>query len=1362
MKQQRIIIYFSGGLFAAWLVRALPGFLNQPHGLLRFLLGGVFALAVLFRHKPLSDGKPPPPVLRNGLLALAGALLSIFGRVFAVSQFEWLGLILLLSAALCFALPVAWHKDVFLAAFLLYWVHPLPGQVFAALETTLQQASVTGSEALLHVMNERVWADGFTLHTGMAVFEIPEWCSGMRAATTVFLLTCGLAMLFRLPFLWGLLLTVAAVVQSLLLNIIRISAVVILAPGFTERSAQDALHDTSGILLVSAVLLAGWESRLLARAVHERRRRISEINEHRMRRVTEHPPFWRNLLYHWKILTALLVLAAATAGLVWRLRESHRVAMWEGVVQGFVEANRLDLAKRLGMLVMASRPGDDDWSMQYARILIQRGDYEQALEILAAIDSARQDTNEVLILRGYALMWMGELEQAVEVIAGIPEELRERDPRVAMILAEMGVFFDRPDEVERYVPVAAGFQPNLNRVRALYPYMRRHRQWDAMTRSASPHPYREAAPALAVIEAHMNYNNTAVVAEMTLNLLERWPDDPRLIEPLYFMALKRINTEWEQLFANHLKLLASSLDDIDALYGLLPRCFSIGRADLAWHLMMRIRELDGDHPYLPMAVSRFGAEWFKIRTAVLGLPASENFAMTDISPFMRLAGKFPLWQPMVGVIPYGAEITGTRDLVELRRKVNDEAIRRFAQRHAHRRLSIEAVYEYVHALERAGRRDEAIQVLDILEQEHSGEALRSRLTRSELYERAADWQNVYETLRSYPELPAEVRTVAAMTRLVRAQLELNLMIAAWSTVRQMQQDFPLSSRVPRLSGMLLLRMNRPQEALRALRHGAVHRGQAWSVLMIETLYQNQRYQEMEELSRTLLLPVIPVEARAKQRMHAAPAELTALWPHYGVPSGAEFAANAVALRRNLRVATSPFLAGMLEQWILCYEDILQPGDDRTIWQADVWLNIARDNTEAAVLLNQLTIMLSYAGRYAEARETALLAAEALPEVPLLWEILIGLSGNEAAAAARRGRGACPDAPEIWLADLVLRSRAWVEAGKDTAQLDALLAEEMRAIGGSMPPESVTRAADFLLRGGLKHAALVAAEAAAVGAPSYLPAQIIALRGAMLLEDREKTLRYTRAAIRAAHEPDKTLYESLARLRIDSDEIPLDGDMLEAVKQLVQSDPENTLWLRLLGYMRLQRGGWEIVDAAGIMLEAIERGMDDPLPFLVGAEASRRAGNNQRAVDLLRRGLEKHPENAEMLNNLVFSLAQDEAGLAEARGKVDQLLNRMGDNPHALDTAAFVYMAGGEYAAAQEMIGRVQKTAASDSPLAFRSRVMQARIQLELEHPEEARAILIEAGKFVRHAAQDDLLEAGRLRNRADSEIQQRQREALRP
>lgn len=1361
MKQRHIIIYLSGGLFGAWLVRALPGFLAHPHGLLRFLLGASLALAVLFRTKAAPVDSRPLPVMRSGLLALAGALLTITGRVFAVSQFEWLGLIMLLLAALCYALPVNWYKDIFLAAFLLYWVHPLPGQVFAALETTMQQASVAGSEALLHVLNERVWADGFTLHTGLAVFEIPEWCSGMRAATTVFMLTCGLGMLFRLPFLLGLLLTVAAVFQSLLLNIIRISTVVILAPGFSERTAQDALHDTSGILLVSAVLLAGWESRAVARAFHARRRRLSEINEHRMRRVTEHPPFWRNLLYHWKILVAALLLTVLSGGLAWRLRESHRVAMWEGVVHEFVEANRLDLAKRLGVRVMQSRPGDDDWAMQYARILIQRGDYEQAIDILDTMKPDRRGSNEALILRGYSLMWMGELEQAAEVITVIPDELRARDPRVAMIMAEMGFFFNNPGKVEQFVPVAAEFKPNLQRVRALYPFMRRHRQWDAMTRSASPQPFRELAPALALIEAHMNYNNTAVVAEMTLDLLKRWPDDPRLIEPLYFMALKRINTEWEPLFANHLKLLASTLDDIDALYNLLPRCFNIGRADLAWRLLMRISELDPDHPYLPMAVSRFGNKWFQIRTAFLGLPAAEHFAMTDITPFMRLAGKFTLWLSLVESIPFGVEIKEAKNIIELRLKMNAEAIRLFEERYLQDRLPIEGIYEYVHALERAGRLDEAVGVLSEFEQRHQGEALRVLLTRSELYERAADWQSVYETLRLYPELPAENRTVNAMTRLVRAQLELNLVLSAWHTIRQMKRDFPLSARVPRLAGMLLLRMNRPEEAFRAIAYGALHRGPAWSVMMIEALYQNQRYIEMEELSRTVLLPVVPVEARPRQRMHVVPAEMAAMWPHYGIPTRAEFSANAEVLRRNLVQATSPFLAEMLGLWIKCYEDMLEPGDAPEIWQPSVWLAHGRDDVEKAVLLNQLTILLCYAGRYEEARLAALLATEKLSGVPLLWEILIGLSGKDAAEAAQRGREACPDAPEIWLADLVLRSLAWVEAGKEVSQLDVLLAEEMQAVGEAMPSESVTRAADFLLRGELRQAAFVAAEIAAAGAPSYLPAQIIALRCAMLLEDRNKALRYVRAAIRAAHEPDITLYESLARLRLDGDVVPLDGGMLEAVKQLVNNDPDNALWLRLLGYMRLQRGGWESIDAAGIMLQAIERGIDDPLPFLVGAEASRRAGNSQRAVDLLRRGLEKHPDNPEMLNNLVFALAQDPVTLSEARGKVDELLTRMGDNPHALDTAAFVYLSAGEYDAALELIERIQNTVGGDGHLAFRSRVLQARIWLELGKPEKTLSILVEAGGFVRHASQEDLLDAGRLRNRADSEIQQRQRESLR-
>lgn len=1354
--ERRYILILTAGVFTAWLLRTVPEMLAVQHGLLRFTLGISFALLILFRKKK-SSVRFAIPAYALGAMAMLAAVISLAGRIFDLGQAEWLGLILLLTAAAMYALPANWGPDILRSVFLLYWVHPLPGQLFGAIETFLQRISVAGTEILLHSINERIWADGFSLYTGLAVFEVPVYCSGMRSATTVFLLAWGMAILLRLPLLWAGAFCAAAVLQALFLNILRICAVIILAPGFAEGAAQAMLHDSSGVLLITAVLLTGWEVRLTALAYRNRQQHLESINPHRMKHVTPHPPFWRSLLHHWRGLIVMLVVLLLISGVVWRQRKSHRIAMWRDVANGFIESGQLEKAERLGQIIMEAYPDNKEWALQIVRVYIQRAKYEQALTVLDRYDFGHAD-DEQRILRGYTLMWMDRLQEAAEMIAGIPEQKKNSDPRVAMIMAEMGFFFDNPAQVEQFVPVATAYPPNLFRIRALYPYMRRNRQWAAMVRSASPQPYRDPVPALALLEAYMTLNRTADVADLVVEMLNTWPEEPRLIEPLFFLALKRINTPWETTFSTHLNTIRNKIHDPDILYSLLPRCFDLGRPDLAWLILLRIQELDRDHPYLPMSVSHFGKVWFRVRSTYIGLPSASNFATTDIAPLLRMSGVFSPGQPLLKMIPYGRDVIYAEDITLLSREMNDTALKLFAQRNAEQQLSVDAAYEYVTALERAGRQADAVEILRNLAEENPGQAMRSRIKTAGIYERSGDWQNVYEALRTYPELPVRDRTTAAMSLLLRAQTELQLNLAAWHTARRMQREFPGTVRTAYYTSMILLQLKRPAEALNIINQPRPRNSRTLELLKAQALLANERFLEMEELCRSLLVPALPVPASTVQRERPLPAEYSVMWPHYGIPASSEFKDNAAVLRENRQQAVSPFMTALMDLWLRCFDSVPK-SDDKTerVWLPEVWLSVARDPLEAATVLHQLILLQCYAGRLDTARETVAIAVEKLPDMPLLWEMYIGLSASDTNLTAR-ARQACPDAPELWLADLVTRSRAYIDAGLQAEEIDEIIAAGIEDSCFDMPPETIARAADFLLRGGLIKSAAPAAWIAAGGAPSSLSAQMTALRCAVRLNDRDKATQYSRRAISAARQPSAQLYESLARLRVKDGSLPLDGDMLEAVKHLVQTDPENPYWIKMLGYMRYKRGGWETVDTGTLMLDAIERGIDDPLLYLLGAEASRLSGNQQRAVDLLRSATDKYPENDELYNNLVYTLAQQAESLEEAYGMLDKLLQEQGDNPHALDTVATVYMQKREFSNALPILDRIDKLVEQKSPLAFRAKVMRARIYLESERVAEAEQMVSEALQFSRFADQQDLLKAASLKNEVDIILQAEKKE----
>ena len=106
------------------------------------------------------------------------------------------------------------------------------------------------------------------------------------------------------------------------------------------------------------------------------------------------------------------------------------------------------------------------------------------------------------------------------------------------------------------------------------------------------------------------------------------------------------------------------------------------------------------------------------------------------------------------------------------------------------------------------------------------------------------------------------------------------------------------------------------------------------------------------------------------------------------------------------------------------------------------------------------------GGLAEAELAARKAVTALPDSPVLWQILISLSGAEADVVAR-ARAACPDDAELWLADLVVQTHP--KGGvplepSDRERLDARVHTRVtEAIDAAMVPAVLARAAEYLWR-----------------------------------------------------------------------------------------------------------------------------------------------------------------------------------------------------------------------------------------------------------------------------------------------------------
>lgn len=1380
---RQVLLWFAALLFGSWIIINLRSLVDTQNGFIRFTLCFIFALILLLRKKREDKSRPFIPAWAVPSMAIVGTLATIAGNILPVAQFEWLGLILLLLACLQWALPASYSRDSVLALTLLYWAHPLPGQIFTPLQFGMQYLSVEGTEWFLHLFNVRAWADGFVLHTGLNVYEVPQWCSGMRTATTVALVAAGLGLAKRIKLRDLIVLIMAALFQALLLNILRLSAMVVFAPKVGGGASVIFLHDATGIISLAGVFLVYLELLYMEHRERKRKELQGELNPFWMRVLTEHPPVWRIALEYKWVMLSILLFGFVMAQLAYRSRISHRAEMIKGVVEVLRDTRQLELAQKAAEDVRDLVPYNPNWEMTILRLLVMRGEYERVLEALDKIpvdDKARLIQKD--ILAAYCHMGMGDLENAAAYVEKLPEFTMQSDPRVAMILAELAQFSGDADGVAGNVATAMRWRPNMSRVRAMYPFLRASRKWNAIAATDVNTPYRDPSQALCSIEAHMNLNTVPRVAELTLHMLRAWPEDPRILEPLFFLASKKIGSHWEDKFASHLRLIAEVESDPDVLYSFLPRCLHLGRPDLLWALHMRIGEIDPTYPGLKMNAVVNARHWFLFRRRYLGMQATGSMEKIDLRSIHRFASELSVWRGTCQRIPCGDALAPERT-VEVRKSYLDEAIREFRKRDSDGSLSLMMQYEYVKALEMAGDIELATLQLEKIAAIFPEQSMRARIVLSEIHERRGNWQQVYETLREYVD--HESPHLAPLLRLSRAQEHLRLGLASISTARKALRLFPTSTQAIERLASALMRFDSPEEALFLLSRPRVRKSATLDMLEAKALHGTQRFREAINFCRSSFISLPGITPGTVQKPYFPGAEVSLMWHRVYVPSDKYFAWNAEMLKANRESITSPFIQSLTDLWLEHYSE-----QDRDIpVDIEKWVAGGRDNQEKAVLLNQLTILLCREGRFEDAREVALRAVGALQECPQLWRAAASLCGPDL-GLIRVGRSFHPGDSELWLAEMVVTTQIAMgtttpvsiyRSGLDEADT-AKATNDLHVAGTGLPadvdrwvmdfvdeavtsqactPAAMTRAGDYLFRGGFTEAACIAARDADSRARSLLPAYVLAIRCAIAEKNKDWALEVTEEAIESAVTPTPAFYERYVRLKSEAEPIDLDNDMVEALKVLRQYDSENPLWAQILGYVRFHRGGWEVVDALEQMTFAINYGATNRTPYIIAAESARLLDNPDRATELLKEGLSRYPNDLNMLNNLVFTLSLVPDGVEEALDRLPALLQKARENLEVLDTASAVYTRSGLLDDAETILAQILKMVEEGSRSWFRASTRAAEVKLLRGNADAALKGLHE---LIRHSSgmpDDDVLVLKRLIQEAEvmrAELELREKE----
>ncbi|MFC1497869.1 archaeosortase/exosortase family protein [Verrucomicrobiota bacterium] len=1329
----KIVLFAAVILFVVWLALNFMRIIGDQNGIIRFVLGSLFSVLILLRRKERHAQGPSsrfPFIIHHSSfiissLAIAGTLFAITGIILPVHQFHWLGLILILYACLRWALPEKFSRDIFLAVFLLYWIHPLPSQIFGKFELAMQFLSVKGAEWLLHCANVRVWADGMILRTGVQAFGVPEACSGMRTAVTVLLCVLGVGVLFRLKWYEIISFLVLGIFQVLFLNIIRISLMVFWAAGMPAAWAETFLHDTLGIFLLITILLvqfeiSGWRLWRVRRRQREERQNKTGISA----------PFWNNVHALGWCGVLILLIAGTIAFAAYKKRPAHRAAMISGVVDKLAEDNLKSAEKAVATALYYS-PDDDALHTKKARILVLSEKFDEAV---LELDAFPEMSTYQTALKSMSLMRLGREEEAVALIEKLPESVKGV-PAVAMVRAEYAARQDLPEIVSKNILIAAKEHWLTHRIRDLFAYLALHEQWQTIVDVDSRIvPYNKMAHALIAVHANIKVGNISGAASVLGKVLKVWPNEPRFLSSLFELAIARPGGEWEKLFADSLKRNLLNLN-ADRLATYINYSFNLNRPDLAWLAYLRLEKIDPEDPALFLSVARFGHKWFTFRKHHVGLSSVSKLMTVDMRSAYFLTRTMKPFRSFWERVPLVEELS-MEDFESVQAKYLKLCLSHLRSRSRAGTITRRMELMYPATLALSGQHAGAHAKLNMIAEKYPEKKNSVLFWHAFFYDQQAEWQKSYEALFDYnskvdyPDLTTELLQINAC-------MNLNMGVSAMETVMRAREVFPDAYQLDIAEAAIWRAFGFNEQALFVLTNDQVDQNSGPAIQM---LYETGRYKEAKRISRALNIHIVQdEEKKGKRAMVPPPAEFVLMKQWLAPLNDAQMDQKSKSSRQDMERSISSFIRDLNR---LKSDWYAQRGQGR-IANPDLWRAIGRNNEEQTEALYHLAMFFARQQKYGKAKEIIEEIVKINPASSMLYRVLVVLSDDKP-VVVEYARKACPDDPDIWLAMLVVKGREGEKTElKIRNEIKQAIEEKKFSVG------TMVRAGDFLFRKGFVDLAAMAAKDAEGRCRGLLSAHVLALRCALRKSDSDWALRSALKCI--GHADDPSVFHRII-VDIKSAIMTSDSDLISSLEYLNAHFSDKPIWAERLGHAYFEKG--EPGRSLSVIASVIDKGFKGiRVPYLLlAAEAARIEGNHSKAVNILELTYAMYPERVSVLNNFVYNLAQDRKTVARARKLLPTLLELGRDKSFAVfDTAAVVCFNSGETEQAKVHMKKALKLLVEDDYSALEIKLnwagmlfrlgeySQAKQQVELILSDSKCSVFVEqsARKLLREIKEND-------------------------
>lgn len=203
----------------------------------------------------LANARDATPWSRVLVLAVPAFALYIFGRAYDFISLEVAGLYLTFLAFLWRLYGLADLKRWAFPLFYLAFIIPPPGWVIDSITAPLQMLVSYAAAGLTAFMGYPIERQGVTLMVAQYQLLVEDACAGMNSLTGLVAVSLFYIYLIRrATWRYALLLVLLILPVAIIVNIIRVVALILITYYFGNEAAQGFLHGTTGLVLFAVAL----------------------------------------------------------------------------------------------------------------------------------------------------------------------------------------------------------------------------------------------------------------------------------------------------------------------------------------------------------------------------------------------------------------------------------------------------------------------------------------------------------------------------------------------------------------------------------------------------------------------------------------------------------------------------------------------------------------------------------------------------------------------------------------------------------------------------------------------------------------------------------------------------------------------------------------------------------------------------------------------------------------------------------------------------------------------------------------------------------------------------------------------------